>query len=286
MIRARRSPEGTGIRRVPARPWRVAIIGCGAIGRTVARAFARRTIPGTLVAICDIDAARAKSVAALVRPRPRLTTLIGAVRAADIVVECASAAAVAGVVRAARAQGKDVLAVSVAGLLGHPELLRPSSVGRGRLVVPSGALGALDALRAAREAGLTSVALTSAKPPRAYAGAPYVVRRRLNLGSIRTRTVLYRGNALGAARGFPANLNVAATVALAGLGPRRTRVTIVADPALRANVHELAVAGAAGRFTARFENRPFPDNPKTSYLAAVAVIAALRRLLEDVSIGG
>lgn len=275
-----------GVRRVPTRPWRVALIGCGAIGRAVARAFGRGRLPGRLVAVCDLDAARAASVAALLRPRPRVTSLIGAVRSADIVVECASAAAVAGVVRAARARGKDVLAVSVAGLLGHPELLRPSSVGRGRLVVPSGALGALDALRAAREAGLSAVTLTSSKPPRAYAGAPYVVARRIDLARIRTRTVLYRGNALGAARGFPANLNVAATVSLAGIGARRTRVTIVADPHLQANVHELSATGAAGRFTARFENRPFPENPKTSYLAAVAVIASLRRLLEDVSIGG
>lgn len=286
MTSLRRSLAGTGVRRIPTRPWRVALIGCGAIGRAVARAFARGRLPGRLVAVCDIDAGRAASVAALLRPRPRVATLIGAVRTADIVVECASAAAVAGVVRAARAQGKDVLAVSVAGLLAHPELLRTSAEARGRLLVPSGALGALDALRAAREAGLSSVALTSSKPPRAYAGAPWVVAHRVNLGTIRTRTVLYRGNALGAAKGFPANLNVAATVALAGIGPRRTRVTIVADPRLTANVHELTATGAAGRFTARFENRPFPENPKTSYLAAMAVIASLRRLLEDVSIGG
>jgi len=286
VTRSRRLAAGSGVRRVPTRPWRVALIGCGAIGRAVARAFGRGRLPGRLVAVCDIDGVRAGSVAALLHPRPRVTTLIGAVRSADIVVECASAAAVAGVVRAARARGKDVLAVSVAGLLAHPELLRPSAVARGRLVVPSGALGGLDALRAAREAGLSSVSLTSSKPPRAYAGAQWVVARRIQLGSIRSRKVLYRGNALGAARGFPANLNVAATVALAGIGPHRTRVTIVADPRLAANVHELEVAGASGRFTARFENRPFPENPKTSYLAAMDVIASLRRLLEDVSIGG
>ncbi len=261
----------------------IGIVGCGAIGRSLARGVARLRLAGRVVAVCDADAAVAARLAAALRPRPAVLPLRALVARCEVVVECASAAAAAGVVRAARSRGRDILALSVAGLLRHPGLLAPAR--RGRLVIPSGALGALDALRAARHGGLASVRLTSSKPPRAYAGAPFIVARRIRLAAIRRRTVLFAGNAAAAARAFPANVNVAATVALAGLGPRRTRVQVVADPALTRNVHELEFAGAFGRAACRFENEPFPENPKTSRLAALSALEALRGLLSPVRIG-
>lgn len=263
---------------------RIGLVGCGAIGRALARAIARGAVPGRLAAVCDADPAAAARLARGIRPRPAILPLRALVARCDVVVECASAAAAPGVVAAARARGRDVLALSVAGLLHHPELLRPAA--RGRMVVPSGALGALDALRASRRGGLRRVTLTSSKPPRAWAGAPHILRRGIRLDRVRARTVLFAGDAAAAARGFPANINIAATVALAGLGARRTRVRIVADPALRRNVHHLEFEGAFGRASCRFENVPFPENPKTSRLAALSALEALAGLLTSVRVGG
>jgi len=222
----------------------------------------------------------------MLSPRPRIASIREAVRSADCVVECATAAVVPSVVREALGHGRDVLVMSVAGVLANPSLLRMAKRGMGRLIVPSGAVGALDALKAAAVAGLDAVELVTSKPPKSLEGAPYVRSRRIRLTGLRRPKVVFRGNALGAAKGFPSNLNVAATVALAGVGAARTRVTIIADPRLKRNVHELSFRGPFGRASFRVENVPSPSNPKTSYLAALSAVAALRRLLGGFSPGG
>jgi aspartate dehydrogenase len=262
---------------------RIGLVGCGAIGRVVARAIARGRISARLAAVCDLDPARARAAAALARPPARVTSLAGVARACDVVVECASAAAVPAVVRAADRAGRDVVVLSVAGLLARPRLL--TAPRRGRLLVPSGAVGALDVVRAARLGGLRRAVLTTTKPPAALAASPYVRARGLDLRALRRPRTLFSGSAAAAARGFPANLNVAATVALAGLGPRRTRVRIVADPAAHRNVHELRLEGRFGRACCRLENVPLPGTPRTSALAAYSVLAALRDLVTGARIG-
>lgn len=265
---------------------RVGLIGCGAIGRTVAAAFRAGKLPGRLVAVCDLKAAAAERLAQMLTPKPSITSLPGVIRASDVVMECAHADAVPAVVREALEARRDLVIMSVSGLLRHPRLIAAARRSRSRLVVPSGALGGLDALRAAAVAGLKAVTLVTRKRPQALQDAPYLKARGITLAGIKRPRVVYTGNAAGAARGFPSNLNVAATVSLAGLGPRATRVTIIADPALRVNVHELLVKGEFGQAMIRVRNKPSPDNPRTSHLAALSAIAALRCLLEGVSIGG
>ena len=268
------------------RKTRVALVGCGSIGRTIAAAFRKGGLRGRITAVCDIRRDAAERISRMLSPRPRITSIREAVRSADCVVECATAAIVPIVVREALGSGRDVLVMSVAGVLANPTLLRLAKRGKGRLVVPSGAVGALDALKAAAVAGLDAVELVTSKPPKSIEGAPYVRSRHMRLAGLRRPKVVFRGNALGAAKGFPSNLNVAATVALAGVGAARTRVTIVADPRLRRNVHELSFRGPFGRAYFRVENVPSPANPKTSYLAALSAVAALRRLLGGFSPGG
>jgi aspartate dehydrogenase len=140
-------------------------------------------------------------------------------------------------------------------------------------------------LRSARVAGLDEVVLTTSKPPRALAGAPYFAERGVDVGSVRERTVIFEGPAIEAVRHFPANVNVAATVSLAGIGPERTRVRVVADPSLAGNVHELSARGAFGEMTLRLANLPSPDNPKTSLLACLSPLACLRRLADPIQVG-
>lgn len=264
----------------------VALIGCGAIGRAIAAAFRRGALPGRISAVCDSRPEMAEKLAASLRPIPRISLIEGAVRSAGLVVECASVNAVEPVVKAAIRRKRDVVIMSEIGLLWHSDLIARARRAGIRLAVPSGALAGLDALRAASSARLRSVTLTTRKPPAGLESAPFVVKRGMNLRKLRKATVIYSGNVLGAAKGFPANVNVAAATALAGIGPQRTRVRIIADPETTSNSHTLEYEGDFGRATCRIENRPFPENPKTSYMAALSAISALRRLLEGIGIGG
>ncbi|HVR54655.1 MAG TPA: aspartate dehydrogenase, partial [Pseudorhodoferax sp.] len=165
------------------------------------------------------------------------------------------------------------------------EIEEAARAGGGRPLVASGAIGGLDALRAARAsgaAGLHSVRYTGRKPPLAWAGTP--AEARCDLAAVREPTVVFEGHAAEAARAFPKNANVTAAVALAGIGFERTAVTLVADPGVTANVHELQATGAFGSLSLQLANAPLPDNPKTSWLAALSIEAALHAHFHPFSI--
>ncbi len=132
---------------------------------------------------------------------------------------------------------------------------------------------------------LTSVTLTTRKPPRAFRGAPGLARRGIRPERVRAPKLLFQGSARKAAALFPQNINVAATLALAGLGPARTRVRIIADPRVRANIHEIEARGSFGKLTVRAENRASARNPKTSQLAIQSAVALLERILRPIRIG-
>lgn len=263
------------------RPSRIALLGRGAIGRRVEAALRASLAP------------RAE-LAALVRPgtaaqsgAPALFDDLTALLAwgPELAIECAGHAVLAQAVPPLLRAGCDVLLVSV-GALGDAGLRSAieaaACAGGGRPTVVSGAIGGLDALRAARQAGLASVRYTGRKPPLAWAGTP--AEARCTLAALREPTVVFEGKAAEAARAFPKNANVTAAVALAGVGFERTAVTLVADPGIAANVHELQAAGAFGSLSLQLVNAPLPDNPKTSWLAALSIEAALHERLNPFSI--
>ena len=170
----------------------------------------------------------------------------------------------------------DLLIISV-GALADPALLArlkaAAQAGGSRILLPAGAIGGIDAVAAMRVAGLTSVRYRSRKPPAAWRGSS--AEQIADLGSLTQRTVLYRGTAGEAALRFPQNANVAAALALAGLGFDATEVELVADPEAPGNVHEIEAEGAAGKFAIQLQGRPSRSNPKTSALAAMSVARAL-----------
>ncbi len=153
------------------------------------------------------------------------------------------------------------------------------------MFLPSGAIVGLDGVKAAAAAGLDRVTITSTKPPRALEGAPFVVEHDLDLISIKEATQIYEGPAVEAVRLFPKNVNVAAALSLAGVGLQRTRVRVVVDPNASRNIHEIHAEGAFGRLVTRVENVPSPENPKTSWLAALSAFRKLREITETVSLG-
>lgn len=175
--------------------------------------------------------------------------------------------------------------MSVGGLLRDQRWRRAAGRSKGKVYLPSGALAGLDGVKALAVGRIRTVSLTTRKPPRALADAPYVRQKRLKLQRLRRPRVVFEGSAREAVQAFPQNTNIAAAVTLAsGLSSDRTRVTVIADPTIRRNRHELDVAGDCGRIRCEIESRP-SANPKTSELAVRSAIATLGRLFEPVVIG-
>lgn len=268
---------------------KVGIVGCGTIGEEICKAFDRGIINATLTALSDRDLGSAqKMVDSLKHVKPKAMDVPELIEAVDLVVECASQSAVKEVVISALCKGKDTMIMSVGaltdeGLLRHIRELACKN--NCRVYLPSGAIVGLDGLKSASVAKIDSVLLTTRKPPRSLEDAPYILQHNINLDTLKKATIIFEGNAEEAVKGFPANVNVAATLSLAGAGAKRTKVRIIADPALKRNVHEILVEGDFGKFETRVENVPSPGNPKTSYLAALSAIATLKKIVEPIQIG-
>jgi aspartate dehydrogenase len=175
----------------------------------------------------------------------------------------------------ALAAGKDILIMSVGGLLGHAEWFELASERGCRIHVPSGAIAGLDGLKAAARGRLRSVTLTSRKPIKALRGAKYVAEQGIDLDALKKDTVIFAGSPEDACRAFPATSNVAATLRLAVGTTPDVLVQVVAVPGGTENVHEIVAQGDFGRMRVTLENVPSEDNPRTSRLAALSALATL-----------
>jgi aspartate dehydrogenase len=153
------------------------------------------------------------------------------------------------------------------------------------MLLPSGAIAGLDAIKAAHMAGITRATLITTKPPQGFKDNPFLIRRGIDLSRIKKETLLFNGSVNDAVKRFPQNINVAAALALAVGDARKVRVKIVVSPGLRRNTHEVVIESASGRIMTKVENEPCPDNPKTSYLAVLSAIAALKQFAGSVRIG-
>jgi aspartate dehydrogenase len=262
---------------------KIGIVGCGAIGRQLAKALAAGKIPAArLSGVCDREEARARALAQSLRPRPRVRTLPALARGCDLLIETASLAAVPEVAQAALACRRDLLVLSVGALIGATDWFARFARAGCRLYHPSGAVAGLDGLRAAAVlGGLRHVTLTTRKPPAGLAGAPYFKKRQLDPLALKQPAVVFSGSARRAVKAFPQNINVAAAVSLAGLGPDATRVQIIADPGARRNAHTIAARGTFGTLTTTTENFPSEDNPKTSVLAGLSALALIAELAKE-----
>jgi len=266
---------------------RVGIIGCGTIGSKIAEHI-DRNLKGkaNLTALSDVDAKKAQGLSGGLRSRPKVTSAGNLIRSVDLVIEAASAKVSGDIAKEALKAGKDVMIMSTGGLLkNYKSLFALAEKKKRRLYLPSGAISGLDGLKGAKLTKIDKVTLTTRKPPEGFKGAPYVVKNNIDLDGIENEKVLFEGDAFKAMEGFPANINVAATLSLCGIGPKKTKVKIIASPYIKRNIHEVEVEGAFGKLVARTENVPSPDNPKTSYMAVLSAIATLEGILERVKVG-
>jgi aspartate dehydrogenase len=268
-------------------PLKIGLVGCGAIGSEIAKAIDNGDISADLVAVCDHNPETAAALIDGLRKKPIKAKLEELVSLSDVVVEAASQRAVPAIARATLAKGKKLMIMSVGALMDGDlfhEIQELASKHSSRVFLPSGAIAGLDGLKSASIGTIRKITLTTTKNPKGLEGAPYILQQKIDIGALTQATVIFEGRASDAVKGFPANVNVAATLSLAARDVA-VHVKIVADPNIHVNRHEIVVEGDFGNIFTRVENVPSPSNPKTSYLAALSAIATLRSIVEPVKIG-
>ena len=205
--------------------------------------------------------------------------------ACDVVVECAPTAAFASIAGPTLDAGRTLLTVSGAALLQNPDIVERARRRRGRIILATGALLGLDAVRAAAEGTIHSVRMITRKPPTSLRTAKYVVENAIDLDGLAAPVRLFSGSARDGAMAFPSNVNVAAALGLAGIGADRTELEIWADPSKERNCHRIEVDSDSARFALEIENIPTDENPGTGRITALSMIAALRALTAPLRVG-
>lgn len=265
---------------------KLGVIGCGAIGSRIALSVQDelRSIYA-VKGLFDIDTDKARALAKRLGSfsvvKASIDQLISSV---DVVVEAVNTDSVSDITAKALMANKTILAMSVGKVLRAKGLFDIARSGRGKLLLPSGAIAGLDAIKAASLSGLKSVTLTTRKPPEGFAGNMFLHNAGIDLDTISTDTVLFEGGVSEAVKRFPQNINVAATLALAA-GLSKVKVCIVASPGCIRNSHEVLCESKSGTIRTITENIPCPDNAKTSYLAVLSGIQVLKELADRVKIG-
>ena len=265
-------------------PTRIAVAGLGAIGRALARRLAQG-LPGLALACVAVrDRGKAEAWMREEGIDCPLVPLAELPEHADLAVEAAPAAVLEAICRPMLEAGKSVMVLSAGALLPRPELIALAREKGGQIVVPTGALIGLDAVTAAAEGTIHAVRMTTRKPPKGLIGAPYLEANGISVEGLNAAKRVFSGTAREAAAGFPANVNVAAALSLAGIGPDRTTIDIWADPAVTRNCHTIEVESDSATFSMTIENIP-SENPKTGRITALSALAALRKMHAPLRVG-
>lgn len=267
---------------------RIGILGCGAIGSRIAR-----SVNNELKGVCSLggffDSERqrmellAKTLAAPKKfIRKSLTDLI---KNCDLMVESVNALRTDTFIRQALSAKRHVLAMSVGKLLGKENLFSLAARQGCSLLIPSGAIAGIDALKAASLGHIDKIILTTRKPLSGFGPNPFFEKNKIDLSRITQETMIFKGDVSSAVKFFPQNINVAATLSLASRHQEKLTVRIVTSPDFVTNSHEVEVTGDFGRMVSRTDNVPCHDNPKTSLLAVLSAIQALKDFCSGNRIG-
>ncbi len=265
---------------------RVGIVGCGTIGSYLGEAVLKRfSGRARLTGFCEPLKEKVSGLGKKLNRKIKLYSLSHLIEKSDLIIEAAGQEAAVETAEAAIRAGKEVMIMSVGGLLSRPGLLSQAKRKKVRVYVPSGAIAGLDAINAAARGRIKKVSLTTRKPPAGLAGAPYLKKKGLDLTGLKQELIVFSGTAAQAVKAFPKNINVAAVLSLAGIGAARTMVRIIACPGLARNTHSIEIDGDFGKIVSQTENVPSKQNPKTSQLAILSAEAMLERILSAVRIG-
>ena len=266
---------------------KVGILGCGAFGSRIARSIKTECADRAVVnALFDINPAKAEALQKHL-PQKNIVrkTYSEFLNACDLVVEAVNAPDTQQLVKQAILAKKDVLLMSVGKFINGESIFKLAQKHGVRLLIPSGAIAGIDAIKAAALGKITHVTLTTRKPVYGFVDNAYVQARRINLSQIKKETILFDGNVKEAVECFPQNINVAATIALACGSKDKLRIRISTSPEFKVNSHEIEVVGEFGRLVTKTENVVCPDNPKTSYLAVLSAVQTLKQYFAGVKLG-
>ncbi|MDD5596153.1 MAG: aspartate dehydrogenase [Candidatus Omnitrophica bacterium] len=268
---------------------KIAIIGCGAIGGSLAKAivedFSRES---ELVALYDKVPLKAGDLSKRVCKKKNLAVkdLKELINKAELVIEAASAKSSWEIAQQVLAKKRNIMIMSVGGVIDRlKELKGLAGKNNSRVYIPSGAVCGIDALKAVSLKKIKKVLLTTRKNPLSFKGNEYLASKGIDLSKIKKDTILFQGPAKEAVKLFPQNINVASVLSIAGIGENKTQVRIIACPSVGKNIHEVTIDSEAATIFTRAENILHPLNPKTSFLAALSAIAVLKQILEPVKIG-
>lgn len=264
---------------------KVGIAGFGTIGKVIGNAL-NQGIPGlqlTAITSGNLDKVR-QNIAGYSQP----IAIVNAdelVNQVDIVIECAPTAAFMSIALPTLRQGKTLITVSGAAILQHPNIVDVAKEHGGQIVLATGALLGLDAVRAAALGEIYSVNMVTRKPPTSLTKAKYVIENNIDLSNLTEPLRLFKGSAREGAEQFPSNVNVAAALGLAGIGADKTQLEIWADPSKVRNTHNIKVDACSAAFELTIENVPTVENPGTGRITALSVLAALKSLTAPLRVG-
>ncbi|VAX35085.1 hypothetical protein MNBD_UNCLBAC01-148 [hydrothermal vent metagenome] len=269
------------------RKLRVGIVGCGAIGSRIAHSICHELKPDCLISgLYDVLEEKTfqleKKLSLRNKVYPSLEELI---KNCDFVVEAVNAKNTRSIIRQALQAKRSVLVMSVGKMLNAQDLFKLAKINKCNLLLPSGAIAGIDAIKAASLVGIDTLTLTTRKPIAGFKDNVYFLKKGVDLSQIKKETIIFEGGVEEAVRLFPQNINVAATIALASGVKKKMVIRILTSPRYKINSHEIEMTGSFGRMVTRTENCICPDNPKTSYLAVLSGIQTLKQFCEGVLIG-
>ncbi|MBF0521859.1 MAG: DUF108 domain-containing protein [Candidatus Omnitrophica bacterium] len=266
---------------------KVGIIGCGAIGSRVAQSlFKDLKDDCQLAGIFDVDAQKVQKLAQslLVKNvvKPSIKELI---KSADLIIESINTTQARDIVQQVLKAKKNVLVMSIGQMLNAENLFELAKKNNCRILIPSGAIAGVDAIKAGHLVKFSFLTHTTRKPLAGFKNDPYLLKKGIDVSQITQETVLFDGTVDQAVKAFPRNINVAATLSLACQNKKKVRVKIITSPEYKENSHEIEMVGDFGRILTKTVNVVCPDNPKTSYLAVLSVIQTIKQFCSGVFIG-
>lgn len=268
---------------------KIGIAGCGAIGTSLAKIISRRfPRQAEITGLYDLDFKKSGRLSRIITGKNNLVAadLNRLIARASLVIESASSSSSLGIAKEVLSKKRDIMIMSAGGVVNNfRQLLKLAADNNLKIYIPSGAIAGIDALKAAKMGKINQVTLTTRKNPVSFKGVEFIENKKIRLNDLKKDKVLFSGSAESAVKYFPQNINIAAVLSLAGVGRAKTKVRVIASPGIKRNIHEIEIKAGCGRIFTRTENVLHPDNPKTSYLAALSALAALKQILVPEKLG-
>jgi len=266
---------------------RIGIVGCGAIGSRMAKSIVRDLKNHCrLTGLYDIDVPKARHLSRQLRVNDVVKdSLNDLISSCTFVIEAVNAFETKNIIQKILRAKRNILVMSVGRILNAPDIFTLAEKNRCSLLIPSGALSGLDAIKAASQVNISRMTLTTRKPPSGFSPSDYLKSKGIDLKNIASEIVIYDGNVDRAVKLFPQNINVAATLALAAGNKNKIRIRIITSPKFKTNSHEVEIHGDFGTIISRTDNVVCPDNAKTSYLAVLSAIRTLKQHFQLIKIG-